>query len=407
MSKPRTRRGSTDPGPTTSGTANLNQHGAANPEKRVYSRKGTKRVAEHELEGNSNKHNKKSTVDVSREESAFNTVRKEEMIEMRNLMQEMMEQNRMLQQQIREKLDTPVTAALPNTDNSFTPAMTSEILREDNDHLGEKKECYLINKNIAEFAGKLDENFESWESRTRLFFCQFRPNHARFTNLLKMSVTGAAYQVLMSTNPVAKTIDEIYDALRPTFGISGNVMDQLHSTKQEEGENVRKFYGRLKSVLTTMGISQQLLKSPLGQDWELHYFIKGLKPELSKKVASFHLCTIEETVSRAIKIEADTYGQKKTIRESQVFMMEDSRKNDGFISKANYKYKVDREKNGYRSKKCFNCQKFGHSFRKCFKATAEDKKKIEDNLEKYMNESNLSLNSKQGPLDNSKVNPSH
>ena len=263
-----------------------------------------------------------------------------------------------------------------------------------------KNESYRRTK-CPEFAGKSEENFESWENQSKLFLKQFRNSQEEKVDILKMAVTGDAYIILQSAS--MNNLEEIYSALREVFGRTENAHEQLTNLKQAEDETVRKFYGKLKTLVAVSGIGTKLAGTRICEDTMLHYFVRGIRPELKKFIQ--HEYKMEDALQRAIKMESElTY--KPTKKTDALFGIDE--KPSSWKERNSGRFNPIR-----RQIKCYHCKLEGHSFRKCRKASKEEIKSIENNLDKHRiedkeNEKNkrTNLNSYQGPPNSSRGNPS-
>jgi hypothetical protein len=104
---------------------------------------------------------------------------------------------------------------------------------------------------------------------------------------------------------IIHNIDDIFNALRPTYGLDEYTLQQ--QTKQQEGESVRVYYSKLKTNLMLIGFTD----SPAGARHLLVTFINGLLPDLRRAVRALKPQTVQIAVGMANEAEAEQAEGRK------------------------------------------------------------------------------------------------
>jgi len=169
-----------------------------------------------------------------------------------------------------------------------------------------------MTKAMQIFKGAADDHFETWEENTKLYLKQYSniPEDKKVTAVL-LKIHGYPRMILRQHHPNLKSLDELFNALRPTYGADEFTM--MNEIKQLQDESVRVFFSRLKTNLHLLGYSD----SSKGNRIFLNHFINGLLPSVRTAVRALKPQRIEDAVSIAQEVESDrlTDDTRKTKKE--------------------------------------------------------------------------------------------
>jgi hypothetical protein len=182
--------------------------------------------------------------------------------------------------------------------------MVEEGQKDSNRTLSQNPPIYNLNsmtKSMQVFKGAADDHFETFEENTRLYLntqYPYAPEETKVTAVL-LKIQGYPRMILRQHHPYLKTLDELFDALRPTYGADEFTM--INETKQLPDESVRVFFSRLKTNLYLLGYTD----ASKGNRIFLSHFINGLHPGLRTAVKALKPQRIEDAVSVAQEVESD------------------------------------------------------------------------------------------------------
>jgi len=182
--------------------------------------------------------------------------------------------------------------------------MVEDNQRDVNTTLPRIHPIYNLNsmtKSMQVFKGAADDHFETFEENTRLYLntqYPYAPEETKVTAVL-LKIQGYPRMILRQHHPYLKTLDELFNALRPTYGADEFTM--INETKQLPDESVRVFFSRLKTNLYLLGYTD----SSRGNRIFLNHFINGLHPSLRNAVKALKPQRLEDAVSIAQEVESD------------------------------------------------------------------------------------------------------
>lgn len=193
-----------------------------------------------------------------------------------------------------------------------------------------------------------------------------------------------------------RSIDDIFDVLRPTYGLDEYFLQQ--QTKQQEEDSVRVYYGKLKTNLMLIGYSD----TPAASRNLLATFVNGLLPDIRRTVKALKPQTIQNAVGIANETEVEqAETRKKKPVEHFNHLKEDTTSSNRFEKFMTDKLNAidsrlaiqGRDQTSCNSNKwqppqpkfssvsisrysrpCFGCGETGHNYMQCSR-TSEDRKK--------------------------------
>ena len=136
-----------------------------------------------------------------------------------------------------------------------------------------------MTKYMQVFKGSSDDHFETWEDNTRLYLEKQCPHSSEDQKMtaVKLKIQGFPRMILRQ-HPNIKTLDGIFNALRPTYGVDEITM--LNEIKKMNDESVRVYFSRMKTNLHLLGY----VDSAKGNRIFLNQFLNGLLPSLRTAV---------------------------------------------------------------------------------------------------------------------------
>jgi hypothetical protein len=190
-------------------------------------------------------------------------------------------------------------------DATESPAVMTEVVATTSSGISSqfKAPKYSYNsmtKSMQVFKGSPDDHFETWEENTRLYLekqCPGSTEDQRIT-AVKLKIQGYPRMILRQ-HPNIATLDDIFDALRPTYGADEITM--LNEIKQMADESVRVYFSRLKTNLHLLGYND----SSKGNRIFLNHFINGLLPSLRTPVKALKPQKLLDAVAIAQEVESD------------------------------------------------------------------------------------------------------
>jgi hypothetical protein len=110
----------------------------------------------------------------------------------------------------------------------------------------------IMTKVMHVFKGALDDHFETWEENTRLYLEKQCPNISEDQKMTAVLLKIQGYpRMIIRQHPNLKSMDDIFDALRPTYG--ADELTMINENTQFQNESVRVYFSRLKTNLHLLG----------------------------------------------------------------------------------------------------------------------------------------------------------
>ena len=283
------------------------------------------------------------------------------------------------------------------------------------------------------FSGILKDDkidFDTWVAKSKRFLVDWDVPEATKINATLMNISGPAIEILQARESEIKTVNDVYELLKPHFQIIDKFR-KLESIRQEgQGEESIQVLGAKIRALCDASCTPETRESRA-----LKYFVNALRPELHKKVSTAAPVTLDIAMTQAKNFEEGLLktAPRTAIQLAQVRQqaadneaqtddsMYSSTASSGELSHKQYEAirkhlsslsrehkddieRIERSVNNLANQSqpfepnfrksygnnrqfnlsssptfgegCFHCGKSNHSFMKCFKATDEDKKRI-------------------------------
>ena len=164
----------------------------------------------------------------------------------------------------------------------------------------QRTNIFDIGKALRPFRGGANDHFETWEGNTRLLLSEKGSNlteRQKVTEVI-LKIEGPPRMILMNY-PNLTTLDQVFHALRPTYG--ADELTMLNETKQLPEERVKVYYSRLKTNLQLLGIQD----TTEGSRVSLNHFTSGLLPHLKSLVTNLKPQRLIDAVAIAHEFEID------------------------------------------------------------------------------------------------------
>ena len=181
------------------------------------------------------------------------------------------------------------SAVYPTTSSSTTTSRTTTV----------KYNYNFMTKVIQVFKGALDDHFETWEENTRLYLEKQCPNISEDQKMTAVLLKIQGYpRMILRQHPNLKPLDDIFDALRPTYG--ADELTMINENKQFQNESVRVYFSRLKTNLHLLGFRDTTHSDRI----LLNNFVDGLQSNLRLAVKRLKPQRIFDAVSIAQEVES-------------------------------------------------------------------------------------------------------
>ena len=181
------------------------------------------------------------------------------------------------------------SAVYPTTSSSTTASRTTTV----------KYNYNFMTKVMQVFKGALDDHFETWEENTRLYLEKQCPNISEDQKMTAVLLKIQGYpRMILRQHPNLKSLDDIFDALRPTYG--ADELTMINENKQFQNESVRVYFSRLKTNLHLLGFRDTTKSDRI----LLKNFVDGLQPSLRLAVKRLKPQRIFDAVSIAQEVES-------------------------------------------------------------------------------------------------------
>jgi hypothetical protein len=260
------------------------------------------------------------------------------------------------------------------------------------------KDLFQVINKAPKFKGE-NENFEAWQQSILKYCRLWNLNKDVTVQTVENAIVGEANQLLGHTEKW-NSVDEIFEKLGETYGMNIKTTNHLNSLKQKQDESARLFAGRVQYAVSLLKLEAH---SEFTEELKLSTFINGLRLDIIRKINVYNLNSLKDAIKVAEKfdfIKTQDYTNRLYTMSSNAHNEFTKRPNDGKnVRYAPYQNQVrrtsqynsnintngrinDRDSirtgNGnFSNLKCYHCGKTGHSFRKCFKASTDDIKKIQ------------------------------
>ena len=156
-----------------------------------------------------------------------------------------------------------------------------------------------MTKVMQVFKGALDDHFETWEENTRLYLEKQCPNISEDQKMTAVLLKIQGYpRMILRQHPNLKSMDDIFDALRPTYG--ADELTMINENKQFQNDSVRVYFSRLKTNLHLLGYRDTTQSDRI----LLNNFVDGLQPNIRLAVKRLRPQRIFDAVSIAQEVES-------------------------------------------------------------------------------------------------------
>ena len=312
---------------------------------------------------------------------------------------------------------------------------SSRFYHNANQHLT-KSDIFDKIKQMPKFSGNGGENFGTWQISAKDFLDRFEfESEATKVKALLCRIEGYARQAIEAMRPEIRTIKDVFESLKVTYG--QDERNLLYNCNQKQDETVKIYYSRLLTNLKICAVNSRIQ--------QLQYFLQGLLPAVGVKVRSLLPTTLHMALDYAVQQEFEIttqQDQKKTrkpneninhiqdsnsFQESAVLNRFDSKildklnaisgqfgvkmneleknlsnlkkeTNDNHAILTNsvkqlHHSQLESEKKPFNSSRnpvkysgtCFICKKIGHKYFQCQTASANEKETVRNNFTHYLN----------------------
>jgi hypothetical protein len=262
-------------------------------------------------------------------------------------------------------------------------------------------------KEIPKFSGEgAHIDYELWWSQLKIYFSQFDISEPRQVLIAQNAISGVARKIVDS-HPQLNTLSRLDEILRTVFVSTMDKVTKLKQSKQNTDESIMAYAAKIRMNVVESGVKEAAVEG-----FCLNYFLHGLKPEIGKKVQPFK----PESLRRAIELPRKDNSLSVMDTLKTVADPPNNDKHGHLINKLNSLVQslqsqlnasnAARElpkqdlcpsttsntvptKNKFSSVRCFHCDRLGHGYMKCFKASADDNLRITSReKQKYDSRSN-------------------
>ena len=271
-------------------------------------------------------------------------------------------------------------------------------------------------KEIPKFSGEgAHIDYELWWSQLKIYFSQFDLSEPRQVLIAQNAISGVARKIVDS-HPQLKTLSRLDEILRPVFVSTMDKVTKLKQSKQNTDESIMAYAAKIRMNVVESGVKEAAVEG-----FCLNYFLHGLKPEIGKKVQPFKPESLRRAIELATEFENELPRKDNSLSvmdtlKTIVADLPNNDKHGNLINKLNSLVQslqsqlnasnAARElpkqdlcpsttsntvptKNKFSSVRCFHCDRLGHGYMKCFKASADDKLRITSReKQKYDSRSN-------------------
>ena len=176
-------------------------------------------------------------------------------------------------------------------------------------------------KDPAKFCGKENEDFMAWLEDFNAYIKRFNISPDSRLSIFRTSLGGNARTALDGFElDEIDTYEKICDSFQSVFAPDYDVSDwlkRLHNLSQNQDENIRLFAQRVRRHV------QKALSDcskDLREKHSIVHFIKGLKPDISKKLQHYTFKTLTEAIDKSI--HRDTEFKNKKPRNASLNLIE-------------------------------------------------------------------------------------
>ena len=181
------------------------------------------------------------------------------------------------------------SAVYPTTSSSYITTRSRTV----------KYNYNIMTKVMQVFKGSLDDHFETWEENTRLYLEKQCPNISEDQKMTAVLLKIQGYpRMILRQHPNLKSMDDIFDALRPTYG--ADELTMINENKQFQNESVRVYFSRLKTNLHLLGYRDTTQSDRI----LLNNFVDGLQTNIRLAVKRLRPQRIFDAVSIAQEVES-------------------------------------------------------------------------------------------------------
>ena len=261
---------------------------------------------------------------------------------------------------------------------------------------------------VPRFCGK--EDIDYYIETATVYANQFpHLSDKQKTQALRTGITGEARELILGyPDKSVSTVKRLFKVLLSTFKKKIHEIDNLHQLKQGKDEKSRVYAARVRRYVKKLAgksSKRRLNKICLG------FFKAGLRSDLRDRIHPSDL-RAPKSFRRAIKASVAAEAEKPKLqkkKESTINTMLSKYENKilGLIDKKMQSVQMQQpaQTNNSqtnltkpvprRTSKCFHCERPGHRYMTCFKASEADKLKIRDRiqLERQQQNQKIPLNS--------------
>lgn len=350
---------------------------------------------------------KNSTIQVSDKEISDLTNEEKETEEPQIKLQKLMEENEKLKQTIKDLVENNNTMTQNKNNERLVEIRSTPDLRdiiEKRRHINFRQ----FNNSIEKFDGSKD--FDQWWQDAIGYLKQFEDlgiQEKEKVNLLTASIVGDAKSCLNSDGKEYVSIKQIHEQMKFYFSSKISWHHKLMNCYQKPNESVDEFHIRLR-VLATKAFCHTNMSAADRDEYIKTMILNHTKAEIKNRLRMSIPQTLEAALQNAaiyeqqlieetqedpqkdqskVKEKNDTGNQlKATHQKLNVVTKEIEDFRNDFAKdlneiKANVLAFQHQQRPGQQlnnKRKCYHCNKEGHSYLKCFRATDKDKTRIRE-----------------------------